>query len=608
MNLKLNLPILAFAVLLLAGIATAYTTQIRAPAVLSNENSGILTNISLNLTSGNGAVSITGPTTVGQDTLASAQTAAAYAAGYLGVNESAYNFTYNIKDGSSNVSGPSAGLAFTLLAIEAIKHESLYRNFTVTGTIDPSGNVGEVGGVFDKLGAAKADGARYALVPYALPTDPEYLTYYVTQQTFNIPIVEVANVSQALPYVNASGASKAKPLAVNFSIHYDLNGLGPANLSCSGCNASYFGQLVNFTFGMVRNATASIGGNFTSAKASFSNSLGTFMNISSKGYMYEGADLAFLQYSDIYALANAGSFTKAAAQSLIDNVSSYCSSLAPPQLTGTNYEYVIGGEVRQGWSSYNLAQVQHILNASNTTDDVIFSVQSLAPSYAWCRSASEMYGIASRMGGSPVGFGAQLKAKALQAIGSIKSMPADPLYVASAESAYNSSLYGAALYGATYAQSFASSPPSQNATRLSALILANVRNSTNGIWPSQFADSALFALEQANARGGDETGNLTSAYITSLLAANLAQTNNAITSSFVPVSNVSLSEISGLNGAIANQSAEIASINGQLTQVYGVLIAMVAVIAAMAILLLVLFLNRNPRQPAPQNRNNRRRK
>lgn len=67
------------------------------------------------------------------------------------------------------VSGPSAGLAFTLTIIDKLSPGDLTggRNVAVTGTIELDGTVGEVGGVPQKTAAAIDAGAKLFLVPRA---------------------------------------------------------------------------------------------------------------------------------------------------------------------------------------------------------------------------------------------------------------------------------------------------------------------------------------------------------------------------------------------------------------------------------------------------------
>ena len=159
------------------------------------------TNVTLVVNQGTGKITVNnGSALVALDTLQSIQTAVAYATGYLNVSPSRYNFDFIIGNNDSNVSGPSAGLAMTLLTLSGLEQRPLFSNFTVTGTISSDGSVGAIGGVFDKVQAAKSTGSRFILVPYVNNTTSDYLLYYLSQQTYGTPVVEVKNVTQAIPY------------------------------------------------------------------------------------------------------------------------------------------------------------------------------------------------------------------------------------------------------------------------------------------------------------------------------------------------------------------------------------------------------------------------
>jgi PDZ domain-containing protein len=68
-----------------------------------------------------------------------------------------------------NISGPSAGLIFSLAIYDKLTPGSLTggRDIAGTGTIDVDGNVGEIGGIQQKIAGAYGDGARIFLVPAA---------------------------------------------------------------------------------------------------------------------------------------------------------------------------------------------------------------------------------------------------------------------------------------------------------------------------------------------------------------------------------------------------------------------------------------------------------
>jgi len=78
-----------------------------------------------------------------------------------------YHVPVDIQLDTSDISGPSAGLAMTLAIIDRLTPGDLTggKNIAVTGTIDPDGNVGEIGALEQKAVAARAAGAKVFIVP-----------------------------------------------------------------------------------------------------------------------------------------------------------------------------------------------------------------------------------------------------------------------------------------------------------------------------------------------------------------------------------------------------------------------------------------------------------
>lgn len=79
----------------------------------------------------------------------------------------AYRFPVNIQIDTQDIGGPSGGLVFALSIVEVLGEEDLTRGHVVaaTGTIDLMGNVGEIGGIEQKVRAAEHSGADVFLVP-----------------------------------------------------------------------------------------------------------------------------------------------------------------------------------------------------------------------------------------------------------------------------------------------------------------------------------------------------------------------------------------------------------------------------------------------------------
>jgi len=88
---------------------------------------------------------------------------------YVGAmgTQPAYDFPFPVSINSDNIGGPSAGLAFTLGILNTLTGGNLTHGRTVaaTGTIDPDGTVGDVGGVKQKTVAVENAGATVFFVP-----------------------------------------------------------------------------------------------------------------------------------------------------------------------------------------------------------------------------------------------------------------------------------------------------------------------------------------------------------------------------------------------------------------------------------------------------------
>jgi len=78
-----------------------------------------------------------------------------------------FDFPVDIDIETDNIGGPSAGLMFALSIVEKLGPEDLTRNRKIagTGTIDYDGKVGPIGGIQQKLIAARRTGATIFLCP-----------------------------------------------------------------------------------------------------------------------------------------------------------------------------------------------------------------------------------------------------------------------------------------------------------------------------------------------------------------------------------------------------------------------------------------------------------
>lgn len=94
---------------------------------------------------------------------ASGWTAVTVASMLLGVNPQMFDFTFDA--GGGYIDGPSAGALTTIGVLSALLGDTPRDDVTMTGTINPDGTIGPVGGISHKLEGAKAAGKKIVLIP-----------------------------------------------------------------------------------------------------------------------------------------------------------------------------------------------------------------------------------------------------------------------------------------------------------------------------------------------------------------------------------------------------------------------------------------------------------
>jgi PDZ domain-containing protein len=124
-------------------------------------------------------------------------------------------FTVNVD--TTGIGGPSAGLAMALAITDTLTPGNLTggKRVAVTGTIDPEGNVGEIGGIEQKTVAARAAGVSLFLVPQCSPTDPgpalascrDDIERAKRRAGSKIQVVPVSTFSQALSVLRQAGGA-----------------------------------------------------------------------------------------------------------------------------------------------------------------------------------------------------------------------------------------------------------------------------------------------------------------------------------------------------------------------------------------------------------------
>ena len=201
-------------------LSTKNVVKLAVPAIDENGN-GVLTTLIVEAVPGEGRVL----TDINHilffiDTQNSIQIAKAVAQNITGIDTSRIDLIYQIETNASAIGGPSAGAALTIATIAALQNKTLNQKVGITGTINPDGSIGPVGGIEEKAKASKAAGIEIFLVPEGQGTQVTYtpkrecrkigpILYCTTEyiinkidvsQSVGIQVKEVSNIQEALKY------------------------------------------------------------------------------------------------------------------------------------------------------------------------------------------------------------------------------------------------------------------------------------------------------------------------------------------------------------------------------------------------------------------------
>ncbi|MFQ4147111.1 S16 family serine protease [Arthrobacter sp. LAPM80] len=118
--------------------------------------------------------------------------------------QNTFTFPFEVKISLQNIGGPSAGMIFALGIMDNLTPGDLTggKAFAGTGTIDPKGNVGAIGGIAQKMIGARGNGADYFLAPGANCSD------VVGHIPNGLQVIKVDTLKQAYDAVSLIGSGK----------------------------------------------------------------------------------------------------------------------------------------------------------------------------------------------------------------------------------------------------------------------------------------------------------------------------------------------------------------------------------------------------------------
>ncbi len=234
MKIKILLMLLLF---IPVSMACNMTTTIYLPAVQKTNYGykGVMATAVVHVQPGSGHVFVDTYPLTEIDTQASARLARDVAFKTLEKNPNKYDVFYTIRSDSPIIGGPSAGGALTVATMAALLCLNVSPDAIMTGTINPDGSIGPVGGIFEKASAASEHGAKLFLLPKGqskiimekternkIPFGVQIVTKPVeidlkeyARENWNMSVVEISNVKDAIKYMTGYEIVEKKPKPVN---------------------------------------------------------------------------------------------------------------------------------------------------------------------------------------------------------------------------------------------------------------------------------------------------------------------------------------------------------------------------------------------------------
>ncbi|PIN68513.1 hypothetical protein COV94_04230, partial [Candidatus Woesearchaeota archaeon CG11_big_fil_rev_8_21_14_0_20_57_5] len=177
--------------------AHAGSMTLLAVSETANGMVGSVADLSMDMEAGKGRVFMETYPVAKFDTQLSTRIAAQIACSYLHEDCSTKDFFYTINAHSSIIGGPSAGAAVAVLTVAEIAGVPIDQRTAITGTINSGGLIGPVGGIKEKIEAAKSAGMTRVLIPRgeAMREIPEQIAVLVNETN----ATAVDNATSILP-------------------------------------------------------------------------------------------------------------------------------------------------------------------------------------------------------------------------------------------------------------------------------------------------------------------------------------------------------------------------------------------------------------------------
>lgn len=415
--------------------------SILVPAVVGDGSS--LVNLSVRLIPGTTEVFVSTYPQTGTSTQISVEDAAIYAFSKAELQDCDAIVKIDTGNFAGFVDGPSAGAALAVLTYSAAVDEKVRSDAIITGSVDVFGNVGSVGGIYEKAMAAAANDVDYFIIPEG--SYLELLLLKNAKQGLGIEILEATNADELIDFMLYN---KSLPKASFERVSQEMPNL-------SVIDSSGIADFRNVTKQMIDAANKTVeklpqaDSESLAMKKFFRKEMekqGVFVE---KGYLFTAANNAFLDYIELSTILAIYS-KKADLSDKEESIGNCLDSLPARKKTNENYEWLVGSDLRHSWALFRLNSTD--IEAPELLEEKFIVYNDLMYADAWC-IVSDSLNSNAVSSGQEIDESAwkELAEQKIKEASAIENMdPANEEHIYSAEISYNQGKYGAAIYDSVY--------------------------------------------------------------------------------------------------------------------------------------------------------------
>ncbi|MEM2948079.1 MAG: S16 family serine protease [Candidatus Anstonellales archaeon] len=332
-----------------------------------------------------------------------------------------------------NIDGPSGGIVFTIYAYSLLANMTPREDTMATGSVDENGNIGSVGGVYEKALVSKKIGKKFFLAPK--PSISEYmLTKELEDENFTI--LYVGSVEEALGFMFLNITPEGIKLKRTEKIPEEEN----------GWKVDGFDEIAEEMMGMEESE-------LSDAKIPqeiynyVQESIALQKELLRRGYQYSAANDAFTILTDLRTIRDVNSKTL---EEKISEVEECINATTLNQKTEENWEWVVGAEVRKKWAENEVKVVKAA--KPELKEEKYILMNKLEYAHGWCEIAQQL----NKKSGGKVLNESAYKERAKEIIGKVEKQIVTleaANHVENAKKLYDEGKYLAAGYEAIFAKS-----------------------------------------------------------------------------------------------------------------------------------------------------------